>query len=191
MLCVLAVLVSPALISLVLPAGVDLAVPYGRVLTSIAVLIFLPLGIGLFVREKAPGAAPKLAKVLGIVGALAFVAFMIVSKSFRKEAVASIGWPAFGAMIALIVGSMAIGWLWGGPVRESRQILATTTSMRNAALCLAIAESTPSGDAVIAPLVAFSLLMVPPNMLFTVYNAIRARKAAGKSAAAPASGRSA
>jgi hypothetical protein len=128
--------------------------------------------------------APRLAKGLGIVSLVLFIAFMVVTKSYRKEAVASIGGAAVGAMVLFIVASMVIGWFMGGPGRETRQLLATVTSMRNTAVCLAIARNAPSGDVVMAPLIAFSLLMVTPNTLLTVYSAIRnailARRAAGR-----------
>jgi len=78
---------------------------------------------------------------------------------------------------------MVIGWFMGGPVREQRQLLATVTSMRNAAVCLAIARQMPSGGALMTPLIAFSLLMVPPNTLLSLYSAIRARRAAGRTGA--------
>jgi BASS family bile acid:Na+ symporter len=179
LLNVLAILVSPLTVRWVLPAGAELTLPYGQVLGFLVLCILIPLGVGTVVRGRAPGAAPALSKSSELVGVVAFVTFMIVTNSFRKEAVAAIGGAALGAMALLIAGSMLAGWVLGGPARETRQVLATATSMRNAALCLVIAKNTPSGDAVVTPLIAFSLLMVPPNLLFTLYGTIRARRAAG------------
>ena len=184
LLSVLAVLVSPVILRIVLPAGADFTLPYGRILGFIALWLLIPLGIGIFLCGRAPGVAPKLSKVLGLVSLVLFIAFMMMTKSFRKEAVASIGGPAVGAMVLFIIASMLIGWFMGGPGRDKRQLFATVTSMRNAAICLVIAKNAPSGDAVMTPLIAFSLLMVTPNTVLTVYsairNAIRARKAAGR-----------
>lgn len=180
LLSLLAILVSPALLRLALPAASELAIPYGRVFLFLVVSTYLPLGIGLLLCDRAPGMAAKLAKPLGLAGTVAFIGFMYVTKAFKKEAVASIGGPAVGALLLFVLGTMILGWLVGGPDRESRRILASATSMRNAALCLAIAQNTPASSAVIMPLLAFSLLMVPPNMLFTVgfnmYNKAAARK---------------
>ncbi len=175
---VLAVLVSPAMIRVASPASVDLSLPYGRVLGFVALAMLLPLGIGLFVRSGAQGAALKLAKPMSLLALVAFVAFMVATGSLRKEAVGSIGAPAVGAMALFFVASMVIGWLMGGPASESRQVLATATSMRNAALCLVVAQVSPWGDAVMTPLIAFSLLMVPPNMLYSVFNLVRAKRRA-------------
>jgi BASS family bile acid:Na+ symporter len=103
---------------------------------------------------------------------------MVMSGSWRKEAAAQIGGTAVGAILLLIFVSMVIGWFMGGPDHDTRQVLATSTSMRNAALCFGIAEATQPGHPVLVPLIAFSMLMVFPNMLFTVYHAVRAKRRA-------------
>jgi BASS family bile acid:Na+ symporter len=183
LLSVLAVLVSPLILRIALPAGADLTLPYGRILAFITLSLVVPLGAGMYLHDKAPGLAPKLSKGLGIAGFGLFIAFMVMTKSYRKEAVAHIGNPAVLAVVLFSISSMVIGWLMGGAPRGSRQLSATVTSMRNTAVCLAIARNAPSGDAAITPLIAFSLLMVTPNTLLSIYSAIRNRKAAGRTGA--------
>jgi predicted Na+-dependent transporter len=178
----LALAVSPLIVRLAEPAGVDLALPYG-LLAFLAPWVLVPLGAGIATRELWPQTAAALAKVTGIVGVLAFVVFMTVTKSARKEALQSVGGPAVLAMALLIAGSMLAGWVLGGPTRESRQVSANATSMRNAALCLAMARGAQTGDAV-TPLVAFSLLMVPPNMLLMLAGSILTKRAARRTAEA-------
>lgn len=180
LLNVSALLLSPWILRVVLPPGMALIVPYGAAFWFLVVSILLPLGVGILLHDKAPRVAPAMSKAFAIVGGVAFIAFMLVARSFRKEAVASIGVPAVGAMALLIAGSMVIGWIMGGPGRGTRQLLATATSMRNAALCLAVAYNTPTGDTVMTPLIAFSMLMVPPNLLFTLYGTIRSRRSADR-----------
>jgi len=184
LLNVVALLISPLILRMVLPAGADLTLPYGRILGFIALWLLIPLGLGILLSDKAPGVAPKLSKMLGLVSLVLFIAFMVVTKSARKEAMASIGGTAVGAMVLFIIASMAIGWFMGGPARDKRQLLATITSMRNAAVCLMIVRNSPSGGAAMAPVIAFSLLMVTPNMVLTIYSTIRgavlARKARGR-----------
>ena len=184
LLCVLAVPASPLLLGVAAPASLGLSVPYDRALALIALLILAPLGIGLGVHRRWPHAAERWPKFLSIVGTVSFLVFMSRTKLFRKEALGSVSVPAIGAMLVLLLAAMAIGWLLGGPTRGSRQILATSTSMRNAAFCLAIANSSPAGQPLIAPLLGFTLLMVPPNLLFTLYHNIRAKRAAKRAASA-------
>jgi BASS family bile acid:Na+ symporter len=178
LLSVLAVPLSPLILRAALPANVEFSVPYDRVLVGIALLVLAPLAIGLVVRERWPSAVARWPQILSIVGTVSFLVFMARTKVFRKEALGTVSVPAIGAMMALLLAAMAIGWLLGGPARSSRQILATSTSMRNAAFCLAIANSSPIGQPLVAPLLGFTLLMVPPNLVFTLYQNIRAKRAA-------------
>ncbi len=54
------------------------------------------------------------------------------------------------------------------------------TSMRNAAICLLIAQKSFPDTGVEVVVVAFSALMVPPNMLFTLYEIIKNKRSAKK-----------
>jgi BASS family bile acid:Na+ symporter len=180
LLSILALIISPLILQLVLPGNVQMVIPYGRALLFILVYLFIPLLAGMLLLGKAPGAATKLSRLLALAGVVAFVAFMVVTGDARKAATGEIGMAAVGTMLLFIFVSMAVGWFMGGPTRDSRQILATSTSMRNAVLCLAIVESSSPGHAVMVPLIAFSLLMVPTNMLFTVYHTIREKRKAKK-----------
>ena len=175
-LSLLAVFISPLILRLVLPGRVEIVMPHGRVLLFIVAYLLIPLLAGMFLIDRKPGVAAKLSRLVGLVGVVAFVAFMVVTGAARRVAAGEIGMAAVGAMLLFILVSLAVGWFMGGPTREFRRILATSTSMRNAALCLAIVESSSPGHVVIVPLIAFSLLMVPPNMLFTVYHVIREKR---------------
>ena len=176
LMTIAAVVGSPWVVRLVLPATAGLDFPHGRALAFVVGSILVPMGAGIFFHDRSPALALKLSKILGYVSLVPFVALTILTKSFRKEAVHRIGGPAVGAMLLFIVASMAIGWLLGGPARRTRQILATVTSMRNTVVCLIIAENSPLGVAAMPPLIAFSLLMVAPNTILTIANAIWSRK---------------
>jgi bile acid:Na+ symporter, BASS family len=184
LLALLALLISPLLLKLVLPAHVDLAIPYGRYLGFILIFLLLPLLAGMLLLAKAPAAAMKLSKPLGLVSLVVFISFMVVSGAARKAAAGEIGVVAVAAILLFIVVSMAIGWFMGGPTRETRQVLATCTGIRNVVLCMAIVHTSAPEHAVLVPLFAFSLLMVPPDMLFTIYCAVQAKRRARKVAAA-------
>jgi BASS family bile acid:Na+ symporter len=178
-LSLLALFVSPLILKLVLPENVRMVIPYSGALLFLLLYLFVPLLAGMLLLGKLPGAATKLSRPLAFAGVLAFVAFMEVTGTARKAA-SEIGLAAAGAMLLFIFISLAVGWFMGGPTPESRQILATATSMRNAALCVAIVESIAPGHAVLVPLIAFILLMVPPNTLLTVYLKVQAIRQARK-----------
>lgn len=176
LLALLAIFISPLLLKLVLPGYVPMVIPYGNALLFVLAFLLVPLLAGMFLLGKAPGAATKLSKLAALVGVIAFVGFMVVTGAARKLAVGQVGQVAVGAMLLFIFASMAVGWLMAGPARDARRILATATSMRNAALCIAIVQSSAPGHPVLVPLIAFSLLMVPTNMVFSIYNAVQAKR---------------
>jgi len=180
LLSIAAIVVSPLVLHFALPPGVDLALPYGRVLGVFALCVIVPLAVGVALCERNPGIAPALAKITGLIGIAAFIGFSILAKDLRSAALKSLDLASVGAMLLFIVASMAAGWLMGGGRREYRQILATSSSMRNAALCLVIARNATSGAAVMPALIAFSLLMVPPNGLLTFISTLRIRRSAAR-----------
>jgi hypothetical protein len=103
-------------------------------------------------------------------GALATVAFLFLmweTRLMRHQAFDAIrGGGAILAMFLLLVSSMVLGWLIGGPDRETRRVVATSTSMRSVIVVLYIARFCfPGTNVHVVPIVYFSL-MVPTNLLF-------------------------
>ncbi len=69
-------------------------------------------------------------------------------------------------MLLLLLLSMLIGWLIGGPDGESRRVLATSTGMRSVIVVLYVARYCfPGTNVYMIPIVYISL-MVPTNLLF-------------------------
>ena len=182
LLSFLAVFVSPLILKFVLPGDVQLVIPFGKALWFLLVFLVLPLMVGMLLLVKLPAVAEKLAKPLLLAGVISFVAWTVTSGTWRQEAAAEIGGGGVAAILLLTFVSMTIGWFMGGPNHDERQILATSTSMRNAALCFGIVQATQPGHPVEVPLIAFSMLMVFPNMVFTVYHAVQAKRKAKKAA---------
>ena len=175
----LAVFLSPVLLELALPGNISVVVPYGRALLFIVAFLLLPLVLGMVATSRLKeGLSGKLSKLSGLISAVAFVVVIVLIMSQRKEAMNAVGKDALLYMLLFIVLSMVAGWFMGGPARETRHVLASVTGMRNVALCLLIALNTFPDPAVQTSLVAFSALMVPPNMLYTLYWAIRSKRKA-------------
>ncbi len=113
---------------------------------------------------------------MALIGTISFVVAVGLLLSRRSEAMKALTGAELLAMLGLILGGMVLGWLLGGPQAHTRNVLATGTSMRNAALCLMIALSSFAETKAVVAVVAFSGLMIFPNMLFTVYEVIRGRR---------------
>ena len=178
LLSFVAVFLSPALVALVLPGDISVVIPYGRALLFVVVFLLLPLVAGTLVRSRGERLAEKLSKPCAIISLVLFFVVLVLLMGLRKEAMNAVGNEALLYMLIFIVISMAVGWLMGGPAKETRPVLATVTGMRHAGLSILIALNAFPDPAVQAPLLAFSVLMVPPSMLLTAYMLIRSRKAA-------------
>jgi predicted Na+-dependent transporter len=135
--------------------------------TSIALYIALPLCAGLWAARRAPKIAPKLVLPLGVLATIAFIFLMWETRLARREAFNAIrGGGSILAMLLLLLISMLIGWLIGGPDLESRRVLATSTGMRSVIVVLYVARYCFPGTNVYMIPVVYLSLMVPTNLLF-------------------------
>jgi BASS family bile acid:Na+ symporter len=141
--------------------------PILLLMMSIVVYIGLPLCAGLWAARHAPKIAPRLVLPLGVLATVAFLYLMWETRLVRREALSTIrGRGTIVAMLLLLLLSMLIGWLIGGPDRESRRVLATSTGMRSVIVVLYVARYCfPGTNVYMIPIVYLSL-MVPTNLLF-------------------------
>jgi bile acid:Na+ symporter, BASS family len=175
MLIVAAICFTPLIAELILPAQTRLSVPYDRVATVALLYMVVPGLIGIAMQRWGEEAA-MIGKVAFISARVFFLAWAILVTAEQSRAVRQLGIPTLAAMLLLIIGSMIIGWLLGGPQRENRRILATATSMRNVALCAVIAVESFPGTKVDIAIVAFSALMVTPNLVLAFYENYRKKR---------------
>jgi bile acid:Na+ symporter, BASS family len=175
MLIVAAICFTPLIAELILPAQTRLSVPYDRVATVALLYMVVPGLIGIAMQRWGEEAV-MIGKVAFISARVFFLAWAILVTAEQSRAVRQLGIPTLAAMLLLIIGSMIIGWLLGGPQRENRRILATATSMRNVALCAVIAIESFPGTKVDIAIVAFSALMVTPNLFLAFYENYRKKR---------------
>jgi predicted Na+-dependent transporter len=141
--------------------------PILLLMMSIVLYIGLPLCAGLWAARHAPKIGPRLVLPLGVLATVAFLFLMWETRLVRREALNTIrGRGTIVAMLLLLLLSMLIGWLIGGPDRESRRVLATSTGMRSVIVVLYVARYCfPGTNVDMIPIVYLSL-MVPTNLLF-------------------------
>lgn len=174
-LTIVALFVTAPLAGLLLQADTPLRLPVGRVARGVVLYLLLPLLAGFALQRWAPAVAGVLRKPSTLVAAIAFPAVVVLTMGMKSAATRAIGTPAVIALLVLVLGGMVVGWLLGGPETATRRVLATSTGMRNAMVALLVAlTSFPDSDVDLAVL-AFSALMVPPNLIFTIYQNRRAR----------------
>lgn len=186
-LTVVAIPLTPLVARAILPHDKWLSVPYARVAVIVALCVVLPLISGFLLRRPLGRLAGRIVIALLVVSNVSFVATIVATARLKKEAMRSLGAPVIAGLLLLVLGSMAIGWLLGGPERGSRRVMTIATSMRNAGLCLMAVEQSFPDTRMDAVVIAFMGLMVPPNMLFALYHAVRDGQLAKRTRAADAS----
>jgi len=177
-LSLLSVFLGPAIGELLLRADAPLELPVGPVVVALLLWLLLPLLAGLALHRLWPRGAAATAKPLMIIGTVAFVLVVLNTMALKKAARGTLDRLDLLALIALILGCMILGWLAGGPARETRRVLASTTGMRNAAVALLIAVRSYPDTGVDVAVIAGVALMIPANMLYTLAATIRSAVAA-------------
>lgn len=178
LLTALSIAVSPPLVSILLGMDRPMTVPYEEHLRVLLLYIAFPLLGGFVLTRWNRKLAQALRRPASICAGILFATGVVLMLSTRSAAMKKIGTNAIFAMLLLIVGSMVVGWMMGGPTRSTRRVMAVNTSMRNVALCLAIAARSFSDKQVTVAVVAFSALMLPPNFIFTIYQGRKVKKEA-------------
>ncbi len=175
-LTLLSIAVTPILIKILLPLETGLDLPFMRIILFVLLYLLLPLVVGFGIRNGLEKTAKGLAKIMLIVSNISFVATILLTSALKKEAMGAVGKTGLLAMVAFIIFSMIIGWWMGGAEKGNRRVLAIATSMRNAGLCLLVAMRMFPESGADVGVIAFMGLMVPPNMLYTVYHSVKERR---------------
>ena len=152
-------------------SGVEVNLPFGRLIVQNIVLLFVPLFIGIMFRHFFPVPAAKVNKVLG---KLAFPALMTLALIFFlqntqaiKENIAVLG-LTITAMILLAMACSSILSRMTKSGTAVRRTIVIEVGMQNAAQAIAIASSPfifNSGEMAI-PAIIYALLM---NVILLIY----------------------
>jgi bile acid:Na+ symporter, BASS family len=156
-------IVSPALLHVLLPLVSGGEAPQIDLVGMLGALLatqLLPLLLGLAVRHRRPQVADRLLAPLELVSKLLnlAVAGLILGTQFSMLAEIPIG--GFAGMLILLVASLAIGWLVGGPERDDRRTMALTTSLRNVGLGLVIVTGNFAGTPAVSAALAYGIVEV-------------------------------
>jgi BASS family bile acid:Na+ symporter len=159
---------APLLLGLLIPlmAGdQQLTLDATKMVATLLATQLAPLALGLAIRKWRPGLADRLrqpantaAKLLNVL----VIGFILVA---RFDTLVEIRPAAFAGMLALLVVSVAAGWLLGGPVSPVRRALAVTTALRNVGPGLVIAAGTFAGTPAVTAVLAYGLFGVVGTFL--------------------------
>ena len=166
--CLLAILITPLFVYLFFPREGAGRLPFGWLTMMLLLLIVVPLVVGRVLQKIIPEHAPKLGLWLGRLSIVIFIVAAVMAGRYKSPAVKLMGTNGIAAIVLLILGAWVVGWLLGGPEIRNRKVLAISSSMRNVGVCLPIASNYFAGTEVTVPMLAFSGIMIPMNMVFAV-----------------------
>ena len=173
-----AIVFTPVLVEIILPLETRVTIPYDQIATVLVLYIISPAAIGVTL-QRWPEESDMIGRVSFISARLFFAAWMVLTFFEQSRATRRMGVRTLAAMVCLIAGSMILGWLLGGSKHQNRRIMASATSMRNVALCAAIALRSFPGTDVDVALVAFSSMMATPASTLVFYEKYKKRRAKG------------
>jgi bile acid:Na+ symporter, BASS family len=151
---------TPLLLRALLPLmakGQILRVDVFRMLVMLLLTQLLPLFAGLALRQSLPVLANRLKRPADSLSAALNLCVLALIVVVRFEMLAATHLRAFIGMLALVVASMAAGWLLGQPGIENRKAMTFSTSVRNVAVALAITTTNFPGTAAVTAVLVYGL----------------------------------
>ena len=151
---------APILLRVLLPmiAGDQGAqINAAKMVSTLALTQFLPLCVGLFVSQKNPAMAAKLKTLASRLCTLLNIVLLSVILAVQFRMLVEIRIVGYFGMLALVIASLAAGWLFGSSRDARRKTLALTTAVRNVGVALVIASGSFAGTAAVTATTAFAL----------------------------------
>jgi BASS family bile acid:Na+ symporter len=134
-----------------------------EVAQQVAQVTFLPVIIGLLLQEFAPRLAAVLRQPVSMLANILFILLLltlVLLLAFvpKLRALLNVGWQLAVVILFMVLSSLAIGHLLGGPRLDQRSALATACIARNVGLALFIAELSEYGQHLIPTILTYMIL---------------------------------
>ena len=159
-------LLAPLLLQLLLPYVLQflpalpqdsptLAIDGRKVVLTLMVAQFLPLCLGLAVRQWRPTTADRLKKPANLLSLLLNLMTLGLILYVQADMLTSIPLRGFVGMLALVLAGVAAGWFLGGSDNRSAMVMAT--SVRNVGVSLVIVTAAFPGTGAVLAATAFGI----------------------------------
>lgn len=153
------VVTIPVSLALLLPGTVavdPLAIGWLIVVTQL-----LPLLGGIGLDHYYAPVASRLYPPIQRISDLSFLGLLVLLVVvYNDEMLALVGTGTLFVSTAVVTAALLLGYALGGPARNAREVLATTTAARNAAIALFIATTAFTDSDVLTIVLAFSFIGV-------------------------------
>ncbi|WP_309138832.1 bile acid:sodium symporter family protein [Haloterrigena gelatinilytica] len=147
----------PVSLLLLLPGSVD-PLAIGQMVFGIQVL---PLLIGVCLTSRYATLADRLYPPIQRLSNHSFgILLVLLSVVYFDRIVSLLGTGTLFVSVSVVGASLLLGYAFGGPMQDRREVLATTTAARNAAIALFIATTSFPDPDVLTVVLAFSFISV-------------------------------
>ena len=164
-------IIAPLLLRFLLPivAGHGtLTVNPVKIITTLMLNQFLPLGLGLTLRQLKPELAEWLKKPVSRLSALLNILLASLILVVQFKMLQQIRIEGYLGMLTMVIATLMAGWLVGGPGEEERKTMAIVTSTRNVGVALVIAASNFPGTPAISAATAYALFQTLAVLLIAM-----------------------
>lgn len=131
-----------------------------EIASSLVVLMLVPLALGLFVRARYADTAARLQPTVNQTSSTALVFLVVLMLVLNVQTLLSVvGTGVILAFAVLIVGSLGVGWVLGGPTADTRSVIGLGTAQRNVSAALVVGAANFDDPNVVVMLVVGATLM--------------------------------
>jgi len=132
------------IITIVLPLLLpEVTVNPAKIAQSLIVLMLLPLGVGLFVKERHGRLSARVKPFLDRLSSISLVLLILLISIVNFDKVLQVfGTRGILAGLLFIAFGCLMGWLFGGPGDDTRRVLALGTGQRNIAAALVVGSQS-------------------------------------------------
>lgn len=164
-------IIAPLLLRFLLPlvAGHgDLTIKPMKIITTLIMSQFLPLGLGLALHHSKPRLAEQLQIPLNRFSALLNLGLVTLILVAQFKLLQQIRLSGYMGMSIMVAATLLAGWLLGGTESNQRKTMAITTSARNVGVALVIVASSFPGTPVVTAATAFALFQIIAVVLVAI-----------------------
>lgn len=156
LLMVITVAYLPIVLPLLLPG---VTVNPVKIAQSLVLLMLLPLAIGLFVKARYDATAARVKPALDWLSNVSLILLIVLITVVNFDKVLQVfGTRGILAGLLFIALGFCIGWLLGGPGKDTRTVLALATAQRNIAAALVVGSQSFSDPKVVVMVIVVAIV---------------------------------
>lgn len=163
LLMVVTIIYAPLVLPLLMP---DIEVDVWGMLQSLILTMLIPLAIGLAVKARYEPLAESLAPYMSQASSITLMMQLVLGLLLGAgELLGILGTGAILAALLFLAGSLTLGYLLGGPGRDTRVVVGLGTAQRNVSAAMLITVQNFAEPKVLIMVLTGGLLMLVINSL--------------------------